>query len=232
METPKPKSLTYIRKSLLTFGYEFGQSFIPVDKIAIILYVTWLWAWAGLYVTKIFEFGFKLILSMPNSWLTVPAVMCDEMTTTQKKKIQVLHACNENGDITNKIKLFLRYCWEHGDDGAFDVNGFSMPKASKFLNCSLLYISYILTNPDASVEPETFFKDIQQFLIELDSTGNAFVTKEEDLSDRHPVFMGHVTLDDVDLIDEPLDMSIMGLDTMEMDSLFDDISTSTNIRRS
>jgi hypothetical protein len=224
MKNTKYDSLASVGKSLLVSGYSFGQSLISVDKITIILYTTWLWAWTGLYLTKIFEFVFKLILSMPNSWLAIPAVMCDEITTTQKKKIQIINAQDENGDITNKIKLFLRYCWEYGDEGAFDANGFSMPKATEFLNCSLLYISYILTNPDASLKPETFFKDIQQFLVDLDSSGNTSVSKKEDLSDRHTVFMGHVTLDDVELTDEPLDMSIMDLDTMEVDALFEDIS--------
>jgi hypothetical protein len=198
---------------------EYICSMITVDKLKVAIYVTWAWAYIGLYFTKIVEVIFKLILSIPNSWLTGPVILCKNITTTQNKKVNILNAYTDKEEITNKLKLFLQYYWENGGNGnAHDKNGFSMTKLTELLNCSLLYCSYILSNDSDDILPETFFQNIQRYLIEKDSENICYMSNEKNMSDRREIFLGHVSFDDEELINQDInldDMELSDTDTEE-----------------
>jgi hypothetical protein len=193
----------------------YVSSILSIDKIKIVMTVTWLWAWVGIYTTKCFECVFKLVLSVPDSWLKHPSDLCRNISTTQNKKINILDAHNDMGVITNKFKIFLQYYWENGGNGnAHDTNGFSMHKFTDLLNCSLLYCSYCLSNNAENTTPETFFKDVHNVFVEKQSD-NCYQTNDKVLSDKHPIFMGHTTLDDEKLAEEDINLSDMELDDVE-----------------
>lgn len=176
---------------------EFLQAVRAMDKIRVILFVTWVWAWVGLKITKMFELAFRLVLAMPNSWLKLPP---GTVTNTSGKKINILNAYSESGDdITNKLRLFLRWYWEKGgDDSAHDSNGFDFKYLAKMVNCSMLYCSYILADADGKIDPNTFWRDIHRFIIEQDAEGKCYRYTKPDLSDKQTLFLGHVDFDDSD----------------------------------
>jgi len=193
---------TTTKQTMLDVSRDFGRKILSIDKLSVVLYVTWLWAWAGLYITKVFETFFKVILAMPDSWLSIPANMCNKIQTTQRKRINILNAATENGQITNRFKLFLKYYWEKASgDTAFDVNGFSMDKASEFLNCSLLYCSYVISNGE-DMPIEEFMNNVKRAFIVRDN-GVTAMSYETDMSDRERVPLGHVNFDD-EAVQEPV----------------------------
>lgn len=181
--------------------------FGTIDKLKIVLYVTWVWAWTGLYITKMLETGFKLILLMPNSWLAIPASMCQDIETKTKKKISVLHATTTAGNVTNKFKLFLKYYWEQStNESAFDANGFSMRKAREFLNCSLLYCSYIISDPAGTIPAKIFLKNVRYIMLH-------HVDGQTSTSDNDNVFLDHITFENEPVTDISLRLSDLELDT-------------------
>lgn len=166
-----------------------------IDKMKILLFVTRIWAISGIYLTKIIEYIFKIILGLPDCLLNVPANLCKNVKTTQNKKINIVNAYTENGNITNKMKLFLRYCWETGGNGsAFDNNGFSMEKASQLLNCSILYFSYILTQDNTQISPEKYINNITKKIIKFDRQTRATNIIEQ--NNKTNVYLGHISLDE------------------------------------
>lgn len=198
----QPRHFNFHTTEVLEMFNSFVCNVQAIDKLKVVFYVTWLWAWTGLYVTKIFECVFKTILTMPDSWLSVPATLCKTIETTQNKKIQILNAMTEGGEVTNKLKIFLRYYWEQSDSGsAFDVNGFSMDKLSEYLNCSLLFCSYIISSNDQPIEPATFLSNVRRVLIENENS-TIFVSTINDRTDRQEVFLGHVNFDDEEVKQE------------------------------
>lgn len=192
--------------SVQTVGYlsvasrqaiEFLQAVRAMEKIRVILFVTWVWAWVGLKITKMFELAFRLVLAMPNNWLKIPQ---GDITNTAGKKISILNAYSESGDdITNKLRLFLRWYWEKGGDAsAHDSNGFDFKYLAKMVNCSMLYCSYILADADGKIDPNTFWRDIHRFIIEQDAEGKCYRYTKPDLSDKQTLFLRHVDFDDSD----------------------------------
>lgn len=139
-----------------------------MNKLTIILYITWAWAWTSFYIARAFETSLRILLSMPNSWLAIPASLCSSVENTKKEKINVLSAHGPRGDMTNKFKLFLKYYWEHAnEESAFDSNGFSMNKARVILNCSLLYCSYVVSN--STIPVDAFMKNVRRIMFDNDN---------------------------------------------------------------
>lgn len=125
-----------------------------IDKIRIAMFVTWLWALVGLYTTKIFETFFRILLHMPDNWLT---------NSYEPEGLKILHASNGQKNITNKFRLFLKYYWETDEQGS----GFNFASLQRLLNCSMLYCSYLLTNKDGTINPDRFCQNINRFLVEI-----------------------------------------------------------------
>jgi len=138
-----------------------AQQVNVVDKVRIVLFVTWVWALAGLYVTKAFESFFKLILKMPDNWLSMAAPTSQRIN--QNESVRIVAAHDGKSDITNKFKLFLKYYWEDSDLN----NGFSFDSFHKLLNCSMLYCSYLMTDKNGAITPERFWRNVDKFLVEL-----------------------------------------------------------------
>jgi len=132
-----------------------------VDKVQIVLYFTWCMAWCGLQLAKISSMFFKLILMMPDSW--IPQVQHNP------SNIKIITASDGNKDITNKLKLFLKYYWEndescvHADGSA--SGGFNFNKYRDLLNCSILYCSYLLTDKNGTISPGKFWENVNRFLV-------------------------------------------------------------------
>jgi hypothetical protein len=159
-----------------------------VDKLQVALFITWVCAWFGLYMSKIFERLFKIILSMPDSWLGGPAGVIYPPKNKQGATINILNARTEHGSITNKLKLFLKFYWEKED------HNFDFANLSKLLNCSMLYCCYLLSASPSEITPDEFFDNVNRFLV---SCTNDKCTKyiNSELNDGHQLPMRGVDFD-------------------------------------
>ncbi len=162
-----------------------------IDKIQIVLYVTWLWALIGLYISKMFEYFFIQLLKIPDKFLALPI---GSVKNTQGHEINILYAHNGNVNITNKFKLFMKLYWEKGGlDAAHDSNGFDFRKLSNVLGCSMLYCCYLLNDKTQELSPEQFLTNIKRFMIEQQSNGNCYKVQN---SNRKKIPMRHVDFDE------------------------------------
>ncbi len=166
----------------------YATSIKLVDKMQAALFITWVCAWFGLYMSKIFERLFKIILSMPDSWLGGPAGIICPPKNKQGANINILNARTEHGSITNKLKLFLKFYWEK-EDHAFDF-----ANLSKMLNCSMLYCCYLLSASPNEMTPDEFFNNVNRFLVSCTNDKcTRFVNSE--LNDGHQLSMRRVDFD-------------------------------------
>jgi hypothetical protein len=158
------------RYANLVDTYTIGllQYFQAFDKVRVALFVTWVWALFGLYMTKIFEGFFKLLLKLPDS--VIPS------TDTSKLNVKVINASDGKKDITNKFKLFLKYYWEQDEDGG----GFSFDSLTRLLNCSMLYCSYLLTDKSGDVDPNKFWQNVNRFLVSFEDGACVKYNAEKD----------------------------------------------------
>lgn len=138
--------------NLSTIARDAVDAIRSIDKIRVVLFVTWLWALAGLYVTKAFECMFRFVLMMPEAWL--PRVK------QTPANIKLLLAVAENQDITNKIKLFLRYYW---DDTA---GGFNFHKLEQLIGYSKIYFSFLLQEDLSEIDTDELCKNIHHWIVE------------------------------------------------------------------
>ncbi len=164
-------------KAVDAFILQVVNQFKLIDKVRVAMFITWLWALAGLYTTKVFESFFRLILKMPDNWLAMP-----QSSTNTPVGVRILTASDGQRDITNKFKLFLRYYWEKDDAGG----GFSFQSLQRLMNCSMLYCSYLLTDKNGSISPDAFWQNVDRFLIELNGEKcvkyvNSQITDPEDV---------------------------------------------------
>ena len=187
---------------------------INIDKVKFGLFVTWMWAYAGLLITKSFEGMFRLILSMPDSWYSAPSKLIKLPTTTQKKKIHIISASDGTGSITNKLKLFLKYSWDNAS--VYDVNGFSMKTFKRLFSTSLLYGSYLLTETD-TITPEDFIDNVHKFFVMQKPNGKFAMSKNSDLTDLEELIGSHLSFDDEPLVsyDDNMDLNMEDFDLSE-----------------
>lgn len=166
------------------------------DQLKLALAVSRVWAYVGLYMSKTFEKIFQLILSTPEDLLTIPANCTSRPLTTNGKKIQIINAFSEHGQITNKFKIFLSSFYENNTpDSIHNTNGFNFHSYVKLLDTSILWCNYILQNQN-EINPKTFFKDVQQMMITKHGD-KVYRTFDENLdTSQNPLFMGHVSFDD------------------------------------
>jgi len=164
------------------------------DKVRLFMFITWLWAWLGIYMIKLFEFMFRLILYIPNSYLEF--IPSSEIKTSSNNYVHIINTFDERGnDITNKVKLFLKYYWEKtGPDTLCDVNSFNFNKLSNMLNISVMVCSYILSNSN-DMDNKTFFNELKNIILEKENN-NTFISYESDMSDRKKVFLDYVNFEE------------------------------------
>lgn len=215
---------------------------IAFDKVKVAMYVTWLWAWAGLHTTKVFEAFFRTILKMPDEWLAFPV---GDVVNTAGKKVKILSARTEHQNITNKLKLFVKLYWEKGGPtDANSTNGFDFAKLSKLLNCSVLYCCYLLTDAKGDIPPEQFWDSVHRFLIEQGKNGDCYKSTKVDFSDKSKLWLRNVDFegnglssiidreDSLDELDDELDAMMRSGTSLEKRSkpmVLEDILASTKI---
>jgi len=166
-----------------------------MNKLKIILFITWIWAWTALQLTKIFELVFRLLMIFPSQLLALIPTVAPKHTNGNT--INIIRAHNEYGDITNKFRLFLTWYWEHGsDDKAFDTNGFEFRKFAKLLNCSLLYCSYLITDKTSHTSPDTFWNDVKRFLVYMNNNDGRYYQSNMEKDNVVCLPMGYVNFTD------------------------------------
>lgn len=157
-----------------------------VDKAKLVLTITWLWAMVGLYITKLFEQIFLLILKTPDNWLGIPANVISPVKNSMGKNIHIISASTDKGNITNKFKLFLKFYWETINT---ETHSFDFANLTRLLNCSMLYCCYLL-NDDNNVDPATFLNNVNKFLIECKE--NTYVRRNNDDDTTFPLLFRRV----------------------------------------
>ena len=165
---------------LITWIDQYLIYFKLFDQVKVALYITKLWAMFGLYISKLFMLFFKIILSIPDNWLNIPANLVKTVKNTEGKLVHIASAIADNKIITNKLKIFLRFYWElASEDTSFNTNGFDFYKLRQVLNCSVLYCYYLLS--DDTNDIKEFFKNI----------GNINSTKIEFKDNNYTRIRGH-----------------------------------------
>lgn len=138
---------------------------IPItpELIRAFMFMTWLYAWIGYQMTKLCEAAFKLILKMPDHWFSLS---WKAPMNTEGQQIHILAAHNGREFITNRLKLFLRFYWE--ENTFVDKNGFDFTKLQDLLECSMIYVCYLLVQKkDSNIKPQEFMNQTRQFLLEM-----------------------------------------------------------------
>lgn len=168
----------------------YAASLITFDKIKLAMSVTWMWAWAGLYVTKAFEAFFTSILKMPDRWLAFPV---GDVVNSSGQRVKILSAKSGKTDITNKLKLFMKLYWEKGGvNDANGTNGFDFSKLAKMLNVSMMYCCYLLTDANGDIQPEQFWNSVHTFLIDQTASGDCYRSTVNNLVDRSKLWLRNV----------------------------------------
>lgn len=131
----------------------------------VLLYLLLIYSYCCVIFHRIWIFIIKILMSLPDHWLFVQ--WNKSIKNTKGQYIQILNATTDHEVITNKLKLFLSNNWEMGgDDYIYDFNCFDFSKLQAFLECNILYCTYILTNHKYGLQPtEEFWSDVKKFII-------------------------------------------------------------------
>ncbi len=136
--------------------------YYKIDLIKLVLTFTWYWAYIGVKLAKLFEFFFMVILYLPDYLYLLDA----NIKNSRDEKIKIIYARTDYGEITNKMKFFLRWYWENiNEESIHETNGFDITELTKLFNCSMLYCSYLLIKKDEKLTPELFLTNIKSILI-------------------------------------------------------------------
>lgn len=171
-----------------------------VNLIKITLSIIWWQAWLALKITKFYTIIFKLIMLLPEQMIYLLNIYNRPIFNTNNKKINIISAFNEYGEITNKFRLFLKYYWESADNELYDRNGFNFSKFNELLNSSILYCSYLLTDKESNIEPNEFYNNVKNIFIQQKlklNLQNVVLQNENELP------LGRVNFDDY--LDNELD---------------------------
>jgi hypothetical protein len=119
---------------------------VKMDAFSSALFISKIWAIVGLYMAKLFETIFQLIVKLPDEKF---AILTNnfKFLNTEGNKINVLLASDGKNIITNKLKLFIKYYLEKG--GVFEAiptNGFDFAKFEKIFKSSVLYCCHLTEN--------------------------------------------------------------------------------------
>lgn len=177
-----------------------------IDALRVLISVTWWYAWVGLRITKIFEFMFRLVLSLPDRLIKLPSILNKPIYNTIGHRVNILNAYNETGEITNKLKLFLQQYWRPADGETTETNGFDFHQFCKMLNCSILFCSYALHDKpsDKASDKATIQQvpPIEHLLVLKEDTNKRVLRGQSIDSSLHEILFGHVDLEQTDDISE------------------------------
>jgi len=145
--------------------------YMPVnfDTVTLALYVTKLWAQAGMLLSKIFEVMFMCLIGLPESILKLIATCTRPIKNGHGETVKIVKATNGTFDITDKFRLFLAFYWEHGDEfGCINTPNFDFAKFRRLLNTSLLYCCYLLQDDQReNIQPDVFLKSVHTLFVEM-----------------------------------------------------------------
>ncbi len=159
--------------------------------ISIVLKITYIYSLLAIKITKCFEIFFTILLTISNNKNL--DIICKNLYTKSGDKINILFAKTENGtDVCNKLKLFCSWYWKNHCDDLYTENGFDISKLCSMLNCSVLYITYIISNNDNEIDPENFYNKIKHVLLVRDINTNKQI-RFYNASKKEDVFINHFT---------------------------------------
>ena len=149
-------------------GYMPDMS-MSFDTVALALYVTKLWAQAGMLLSKIFEVIFMCLIGLPESLLKLLTNCTRPIKNGHGETVKIVKATNGHLDITDKFRLFLAFYWEHGDEfGCVNTPNFDFAKFRRLLNSSLLYCCYLLQDDhNENTQPNVFLKRVHKLFVEM-----------------------------------------------------------------
>jgi hypothetical protein len=191
------QNVDYIFSNVGCLFNKFLNKIIVVDKLQFVLFITWLWVYAGLLMTKFLEYILKVLLKLPDTLLKLPITSVE---STNGKNINIISAANEQGEITNKLKMLMRIYWQKGgDDQVSDENGIDCKKIFDLLKCSVVYICYLLEekNKMQTISTSLNTKKEPQKLFVFKKEDNYYKSSTNDnKSNLKKILMRHLVLDD------------------------------------
>lgn len=161
-----------------------------MDKIKVFMFITYCWALCGLYMTRLFETFFRMILKMPDSWFYCFALNCEH--------IKILSAHDGKNDVLNKFKLFLK-CFYH-NSGISKIDGsFNFYIMKRLFDTSMIYCSYMIISDKYKIQQAEFLDDIKRFLV-VEENGTCYKydnyekinDRNEKINNRYEVPFGEV----------------------------------------
>jgi len=160
---------------------------MKMNKLTIILAVSYVWASMGLYISRMFEWMFSIVLKVPSKYLPASTY---ELINSEGKYVEIsrVTALPYNIDLTNNLKLFLKFYAMTAEDGFMEQAGFEMKRAANLLGCTAMFITYILQ--DATVDES--FTTVKSFLVTLTNEGTT--KTQENITTVLP--FSHVHFDD------------------------------------
>ncbi len=120
-----------------------------IDKIRIVLAVTYFWAYVGYIISRIFMFLFMILMKLPDICFKVPEYFL-YIENSYNEKISILEAKTETKNITNKFKLFLKLQMEN----AFDKKGIDFRDFITIFGSSILYCYYAISDESHFIKVE------------------------------------------------------------------------------
>lgn len=158
--------------------------YLKIDLLKLVLTFTWYWAYLGIKLTKLFELFFMVILYLPDQIYFAENIRQPNIKNSRNEKIKIIYARNNYGEITNKMKFFLRWYWENvNDESIHENNGFDMTQLTKLFNCSMLYCSYLLIKNDDKLTPEMFLNNMKSILITNEDTPPIEAQEKDEFDD-------------------------------------------------
>lgn len=149
-----------------------------MNKTDITLFITICMVKLSYLATRVFEFIFKCILSLPNSILAPVSYQIPS-----DFNIKIIAAVSEYGDITNKFKLFLRYYLTKIEE----EEGFSIKSFNKLLSTTLLYCCYTFDNPNDEMRPDQFIYNYHYLFIDKKAKKITIDNHDTDLLYNHVI---------------------------------------------
>ena len=114
-----------------------------VDKFKFIMLVTWIWAYIGMQISKMFNIMFRCIMLLPDKVFSIPNKIITCPKTKQDTYVHIIQAKTDVcDDITQRFIMYLKFYWQKNIGFA---NGFLFSTFCKLFNCTSLYCLYVLS---------------------------------------------------------------------------------------
>jgi hypothetical protein len=164
-----------------------------MNKFKLLISFTFAWAYLSMCGTKLFTAILRMLLFLPDKYLS-PFVF-KQPCNTDGKKIKIIHVESDKEVLTNKLKLFVQCYWKSANnESAFENNGFNVREFGKMVGASIFYCTYLLSDNDDKVSPEDFWNSVNQFIIKSDD-GIHYHKISKNNMQSNKVFLGHIDFD-------------------------------------